>query len=219
MKRMSLFLVVTLLVALVGCSTTDIEKDNNLSSCKKTTLLETDSKEVSNKDNAQNKEEISVVSAESSWAIDVTDPSVVEENSDYFLKVRVKTKEKTKYFVKNSIMPSSTYNLEVLEIIKNNNNNKNVPKNIKIAVNGGVVTKQEYVNTMDEESKKKTKVDTLSNSELKQKILIKDEGYYELEQGKEYYIFVCDITDDKNYNGYYCIREGGYDIFKNNNGV
>ena len=51
MKRMSLFLVVTLLVALVGCSTTDIEKDNNLSSCKKTTLLETDSKEVSNKDN------------------------------------------------------------------------------------------------------------------------------------------------------------------------
>ena len=32
---MSLFLVVTLLVALVGCSTTDIEKDNNLSSCKK----------------------------------------------------------------------------------------------------------------------------------------------------------------------------------------
>ena len=219
MKRMSLFLVVTLLVALVGCSTTDIEKDNNLSSCKKTTLLETDSKEVSNKDNTQNKEEISVVSAECSWAIDVTDPSVVEENSDYFLKVRVKTKEKTKYFVKNSIMPSSTYNLEVLEIIKNNNNNKNVPKNIKIAVNGGVVTKQEYVNTMDEESKKKTKVDTLSNSELKQKILIKDEGYYELEQGKEYYIFVYDITDDKNYNGYYCIREGGYDIFKNNNGV
>lgn len=218
MKKTSLFLAAILLVTLTGCSTPDVKKDSNSNNFEKITDLETDNKNDSNTEKFANNN-ISVVSAECSWAIDVTDPLVVMKNSDYFLRVRVRTKEKTKYFIKNSIMPSSVYNLEVLEVIKNNNNAERIPKNIKLVVNGGVVTKQEYANSLDKEAQEKAAVDKMSNKELTQKILIKDESYYELQQGQEYYIFVCDITDDENYKGYYCMREGGYDVFTENNGM
>ena len=36
------------------------------------------------------------ISAECTWAYDVTNPETVLENTDYLVKVQVKTKEKTK---------------------------------------------------------------------------------------------------------------------------
>lgn len=212
MKKLKLFIVTMLLITLVGCSAPEAPKDNNSKMAENATILEDDSmmEEIPNSD------VVATISAENSWAIDVTNPLAVMENSDYFLKVRVKTKEKTKYFVKDVIMPSSTYNLEVLDVFKNDDGT--VSKNIKLAVSGGIVSQQDYVNTMDEESKKKAKVDKLSKKELKENILIHDESYYELKQGQVYNIFVSDLTDDENYKGYYGMLEGGYDVFEEQDG-
>lgn len=102
------------------------------------------------------------------WAYDVTDPEIVLENTDYLVKILVKTKEKTKYFVKNTIMPSSTYNVEVLDVISSGN--ATLPKNIKIAVGGGVVSMKEYVNTLDLKTKEKTKIDKLSKKICKNRL-------------------------------------------------
>ena len=156
------------------------------------------------------------ISAECTWAFDVTNPLKVYEDADYFLKVSVKTKEKTKYFVENTIMPSSTYNVKVLEVLKNDDDS--IPKNIKLAVNGGIVTVQDYVNTMDEGTKSKANVDKLSKKELEEYVLINDESYYELEQKKEYFILVRDLTEDEAYKGYYGLPDGGYDVFEEING-
>ena len=216
MKKLKLFIVTMLSVALVGCSAPDISKDDNSKVAENTTMVEEDDRDDSKTEEVPNNEVVAVISAKNSWAIDVTNPSAVMENSSYFLKVRVVEKEKTKYFVKNVIMPSSTYNLEVLEVLQNDDGT--VPKNIKLAVSGGVVSQQDYVNTMDEESKKKAKVDKLSKKELKENVLIHDESYYELKQGQEYNIFVCDLTDDENYKGYYGMLEGGYDVFEEKDG-
>ncbi len=156
------------------------------------------------------------VSAECTWAYDVTNPESVLENTDYLVKVQVKTKEKTKYFVKNTIMPSSTYNVKVLEVISPEN--KTLQKNIKIAVSGGVVSMEEYVGTLDSETKEKTNTDKLSKKDLQKQIMISNESYYELKQGNEYYICIRDLTQDENYKGYYGMPEGGYDIFQEKDG-
>ncbi|MDE7423802.1 MAG: hypothetical protein K2N51_08935 [Lachnospiraceae bacterium] len=219
MKKLMLFITTVLLfIALAGCSASDNNKDNNTNIAKDLTKLDTDSGKSSTTEEPQNSDgdATTVISSETSWAFDVSDPSVVLKNSDYFLKVRVKTKEKTKYFVKNTIMPSSTYNLEVLDVLKNDDGT--VPKNIKLAVEGGIVSMQDYVNTMDEDTKKKTKADKLSKKELKENVMINDESYYELKQGQEYYILVCDLTNDENYKGYYGMGAGGYDVFQEKNG-
>lgn len=157
------------------------------------------------------------ISAECTWAYDVTDPEIVLENTDYLVKILVKTKEKTKYFVKNTIMPSSTYNVEVLDVISSGN--ATLPKNIKIAVGGGVVSMKEYVNTLDLKTKEKTKIDKLSKKDLQKQIMISNESYYELEQGNEYYICIRDLTQDENYKGYYGMPEGGYDVFQEKDGL
>lgn len=210
MKKIVLFMVTTLLFALVGCSSTDYsEKSSKVE-------LDIGSNDDFKAEEQQKSDVATVVSSESTWAYDVTEPTVVLQNSDYFLKVRVKTKEKTKYFIKNAVMPASTYNLEVLEVLVNDDGN--VPRNIKLAVNGGIVSMQEYVNTMDEETQKKTNTANLSQKELEENVLINDESYYELEQDMEYYIFVRDLTDDINYKGYYAMPEGGYDVFAEDNG-
>jgi len=141
MKKLKLFIVTMLSVALVGCSAPNISKEDN------SKMAEVDAREDSKVEEVTNNDAVSIISVENSWAIDVTNPSTVMENSSYFLKVRVVEKEKTKYFVKNAIMPSSTYNLEVLEVLKNDDGT--VPKNIKLAVSGGVVSQQDYVNTID----------------------------------------------------------------------
>lgn len=156
MKKLMIFITTVLLITLVGCSASDNSKDNNTNMTKDLTKSDTDSENISitEKPQISNNDVARVISSETSWAFDVSDPSIVLENSDYFLKVRVKTKEKTKYFVKNTIMPSSTYNLEVLDVLKNDDGT--VPKNIKLAVEGGIVSMQNYVNTMDEDTKKKT---------------------------------------------------------------
>lgn len=218
MKKSMIFITTALLITLAGCSASNSSKDNNTNITKDLTKLDTDSGNISitKEPEYSNNDVARVISFETSWAFDISDPSVVLENSDYFLKVRVKTKEKTEYFVKNTIMPSSTYNLEVLDVLKNDDGT--VPKNIKLAVEGGIVSMQDYVNTMDEDTKKKTKSDKLSKKELKENVMINDESYYELKQGQEYYILVCDLTNDENYKGYYGIREGGYDVFQEKNG-
>ena len=162
--------------------------------------------------NKETKKEIDTyVSAECTWAYDVTDPEAVLENTDYFVKVRVKTKEKTKYFVKNKIMPNSTYNIEVLDVISPEN--ATLPKNIKIAVGGGTVSMEEYLNTLDLETKEKIETEKLSKKDMQKLIMISDESYFELEQGNEYYIFIRDLTQNENYKGYYGMPEGGYDVF------
>ena len=127
------------------------------------------------------------ISAECTWAYDVTNPETVLENTDYLVKVQVKTKEKTKYFVKNTIMPNSTYNVKVLDIISPEN--ATLPQNIKIAVSGGVVSMEEYVNTLDLETKEKNKKQINFLKKIcKKLVMISSESYYELEQGNEYYI-------------------------------
>lgn len=174
--------------------------------------------QISLAENQETTEKIDTyVSAECSWAYDVTDPEVVMENTDYFAKIRVETKEKTKYFVKNTIMPNSTYNVEVLEVISPES--ATLPKNIKIAVGGGVVSMEEYVNTLDSATKQKTKTDKLSKKDMQKQILISNESYYELEQGNEYYVCIRDLTQDKDYKGYYGMPEGGYDVFVEKDGT
>lgn len=217
MKKLMLFISVILLITLTACSASDNTKDNNTNIAKDLTKSDANSRDSSGTEKPQNNADdvAKVISSETSWAFDVSDPSVVLENSDYFLKVRVKTKEKTKYFVKNTIMPSSTYNLEVLDVLKNDDGT--VPKNIKLAVEGGVVSMQDYVNTMDEDTKKKTKTDKLSKKELKENVMINDKSYYELKQGQEYYILVRDLTNDENYKGYYGMGAGGYNVFQEKN--
>ncbi|MCR5792436.1 MAG: hypothetical protein K6G65_04635 [Lachnospiraceae bacterium] len=155
------------------------------------------------------------VSAECSWAFDVTDPQAVMENTDYFVKVHVKTKEKTKYFVKNTIMPNSVYNVKIIDVVSPKN--VSLPKNIKLAVNGGVVSMEEYANTLDEDTKEKTNTKNLSKKDAKKMIMISNEAYYELEQGNDYYICIRDLTDDADYKGYYGMPEGGYDVFLKDN--
>lgn len=157
------------------------------------------------------------ISAECSWAFDVTDPQLILENTDYFVKARIKTKEKTKYFIKNTIMPNSTYNVEILEVISPEN--VSLPKNIKIAVQGGIVSMEEYVNTLDPITKQKTNTDKLSKNDMKKQILISNEAYYELEQGNEYCIFIRDLTQDNDYKGYYGVPDGGYDVFLEEDGM
>ena len=166
----------------------------------------------------ETKEKIdSYISSECTWAYDVTNPETILENTDYLVKVQVKTKEKTKYFVKNTIMPNSTYNVKVLDIISPEN--ATLPQNIKIAVSGGVVSMEEYVNTLDLETKEKTKTDKLSKKDLQKLVMISSESYYELEQGNEYYICIRDLTQDENYKGYYGMPEGGYDVFQEKDGL
>lgn len=169
MKKLMIFITTALLITLAGCSASNSSKDNNTNTAKDLTKLDTDSGNISITEEPENSNNdvARVISSETSWTFDVSDPSVVLENSDYFLKVRVKTKEKTKYFVKNTIMPSSTYNLEVLDVLKNDDGT--IPKNIKLAVAGGIVSMQEYINTMDEGTKKKNKTDKLSKKRIKRK--------------------------------------------------
>lgn len=213
-----IFITTTLLITLAGCSASDNSKDNNTNIAKDLTKLDTGSGNSSITEEPQNNADdvARVISSETSWAFDVSDPSVILENSDHFLKVWVKKKDKTKYFVKNTIMPSSTYNLEVLDVLKNDDGT--IPQNIKLAVAGGIVSMQDYINTMDEDTKKKNKADKLSKIELKENVMINDESYYELKQGQEYYILVRNLTNDENYKGYYGMREGGYDVFQEKNG-
>lgn len=176
-----------------------------------------DDTHIFSESNQETKEKVDqYVSAECTWAYDVTDPEVVLENTDYFIKVKVKTKEKTKYFIKNTMMPSSTYNVEVLEVLSPEN--VTLPKNIKIAVGGGVVSMEEYVSTLDLETKEKIKADKLSKKDLQKQIMISNESYYELKQGNEYYICIRDLTQDENYKGYYGMPEGGYDVFQEKEG-
>ena len=159
----------------------------------------------------------SYITAECTWAYDVTNPKVVIENNDYFVKVRVKSKDKTKYFVKNTIMPNSTYNVDVLEVVSSTNSK--LPKNINIAVNGGVVTMKEYVNTLDSVTRQKTNTEKLSEKDLQKRVLISNESYYDLKPGNEYYISIRDLTQDNDYKGYYGMPEGGYDVFIEKDGA
>lgn len=71
-------------------------------------------------------------------------------------------------------MPNSTYNVKVLDIISPEN--ATLPQNIKIAVSGGVVSMEEYVNTLDLETKEKTKTDKLSKKDLQKLVMISKIG-------------------------------------------
>ena len=219
MKRSTLFITSMLLVVLTGCSAVSGNEKNNSNITEGYEKEETAKVyDVSTEETQNENDRIdSVVIAENTWAYDVMDPFVVMEHSDYFFKVRVKTKEKTKYFIKNTTMPCSTYNLEVLDVLQNDDGI--VSKNIKLAVNGGLVSMQEYVDSMDEETKQKTKTDKLTKKELKETVLIKDDAYYELQQGQEYYILVRDLTKDENYKGYYGMPVGGYGVFEEKDGA
>ena len=114
-------------------------------------------------------------------------------------------------------MPDSTYNVEVLDVLMNDDGS--VPKNIKLADSGGgIVSMQEFIDTKDEGAKLKLNADKLTPEELEEMILIKNESYYELVQGQEYYIFVLDLTDNDIYKGYYGLSAGGYNVFQEKDG-
>lgn len=210
-KKILCSILVLTIFTIVGC--------NN----EKNALNDVDEKvndkiETSFEDNLEEKEKIvKYISAECSWAYDVTNPEEVLQNTDYLVRVKVKTKEKTKYFIKNALMPSSTYNMEILDVISPEESS--LPKNIKLVVAGGVISMEEYVNSLDFETKEKLKTDELSEKELKQLIMISNESYYELEQGNEYIICIRDLTQDKDYKGYYGMPEGGYDVFQEKDGA
>lgn len=215
MKKIMTILAIALLVS-VCCIACDNEKNSKVP---EQNVLETDN-DSGNSDSKAEEQEVSIVektiTSESSWSYNVTDPVKVYEHSDYFLKIYVKSKNETKYFIENAIMPSSTYSVEVLEVLENEDGT--IPKNIKLAMSGGIVTMQDYINTMDEETKSKINADKLTTKELEESVLIKDDSYYELGQGKEYYVFVRDLTNDENYKGYYGMPDGGYDVFEEING-
>lgn len=157
------------------------------------------------------------VSMESSWAYDVANPEAVIENTDYFARVLVNTKEQTKYFVKNTVMPDSTYSVRVVDVISPEN--AALPESIRRAAGGGVVSLEEYANTLDSGTKEKTKTDELSEENMQKQVLVADESYYELEPGKEYCVCIRDLTRDRNYRGYYGMPEGGYDVFLEKGGT
>ena len=215
MKKQFLLITMLLSMTLSACSYKSTgEGDADIA---ETQFTETGSTEVSHEEEvAQADNVVKVISAESSWAFNVSDPAVVCEHADYLLKIRVITKEKTKFFVKNSSMPDSTYNVEVLDVLMNDDGS--VPKNIKLAVNGGIVLMHEFIDTKDEETKLKLNADKLTKKELEEMILIHDDSYYELVQDQEYYIFVRDLTDDDIYKGYYGMPSGGYDVFQEKDG-
>lgn len=156
------------------------------------------------------------ISGEVQWDFDVTDPAKIFADSDYFIKIRVNQKEETKYFIKNTIQPDSTYDVEVLKVISPED--ILLPKNIKIALGGGIVSMKEYMDTLDLETKEKVNANQLSKEDLEKKVLIFDDSYYEFEVGKEYCIFIRDLTKDKDYEGYYGLPSGGYDIFVEEDG-
>ena len=216
MKKIFLLLSAIVIIALTGCSASDSKNEKSSNQKADLSQLDITDENTSTEEKPETEDVVANISSESTWAYDVTDPLVVKENTDYLLKVKVKTKEKTKYFIKNAVMPASTYNLEVLEVLLNDDGS--VPKNIKLAVNGGIVSMQDYVNTMDEDTKSKTNVNKLSQKELMESVLISDESYYEMKQGQEYYIFVRDLTNDENYKEYFGMPEGGYDVFEEKEG-
>ena len=216
MKKLMLLLTMLISIMLTGCSSSGNIKNNNTTTTEYLAKSDTNDSFVAKELQDTPDNVATVISNETTWAYDVTDPSVVLENSNYFLKVRVKAKEKTKYFTENTIMPSSIYNLEVLDIIINDDGN--VSKNIKLTTSGGIVSMQDYVDTLDDTAKEKAHINKLSKKELKEDVMINDESYYALQQGQEYYICVRDITDDEIYKGYYCMPEGGYDVFEEKDG-
>ncbi|MBR3762009.1 MAG: hypothetical protein IKK59_04640 [Lachnospiraceae bacterium] len=216
MKKQFLLITMLLSMTLSACSYKSTgEADADIA---ETQFTETGSTEVSHEEEVvQADNVVKVISAESSWAFNVLDPAVVCEHADYLLKIRVITKEKTKFFVKNSGMPDSTYNVEVLDVLMNDDGS--VPKNIKLADSGGgIVSMQEFIDTKDEGAKLKLNADKLTPEELEEMILIKNESYYELVQGQEYYIFVLDLTDNDIYKGYYGLSAGGYNVFQEKDG-
>lgn len=77
---------------------------------------------------------------------------------------------------------------------------------------------EEYLNTLDLETKEKIETEKLSKKDMQKLIMISDESYFELEQGNEYYICIRDLTQDENYKGYYGMAEGGYDVFTGEDG-
>ena len=231
--RKSLFiLTIVCVLALVGCANTNessmlLEKQNleeiavdnvhtSIPDDVKAEISNVADKQIENLSLDDTEGVVKIISAESSWAYDVTDPAAICENADYLLKIRVKTKEKTKFFVKSS-MPVRTYNVEVLEVLMNDDGS--VPKNIKLAASGGgIVSMQEFIDTKDEGAKLKLNADKLTKKELEEMILIHNEAYYELVQDQEYYIFVRDLTDDDIYKGYYGLSAGGYNVFQEQDG-
>ena len=212
------FLLITMLLSMTLCacsykSTEEADADISTRQSDETVGIDVGHKE----EDSQADNVVKVISAESSWAFNVLDPAVVCEHADYLLKIRVITKEKTKFFVENSSMPDSTYNVEVLDVLMNDDGS--VPKNIKLADSGGgIVSMQEFIDTKDEGAKLKLNADKLTPEELEEMILIKNESYYELVQGQEYYIFVLDLTDNDIYKGYYGLSAGGYNVFLEKDG-
>lgn len=226
MRKIFFVLTITCVIMLTGCSNVaendvnaiteqqnmeDVAAENVQTVISNVADMQTENLST---DNAE--EVVKIISAQASWAINVSEPSVICENADYLLMIRVKTKEKTKYFVKNSPMPARTYNVEVLDVLMNDDGS--VPKNIKLVVNGGIVSMQEFLDTKDEETKLKLNADKLTKKELEEMILIHDDSYYELVQDQEYYIFVRDLTSDDIFKGYYSMPDGGYDVFQEQDG-
>lgn len=217
MRKNFFILIIICVIALTGCSNVVENADSDIFLEEQNLEgIATENVQPSNLGNVQAEEVAKVIFAESSWAFNVSDPSAVCEHADYLLKIRVKTKEKTKFFVKKSGMPARTYNVEVLDVLMNDDGN--ISKNIKLVVNGGIVSMQEFIDTKDEETKLKFNADKLTKKELEEMILIHDDSYYELMQDQEYYIFVRDLTDNDIFKGYYSMPDGGYDVFQEKNG-
>lgn len=121
-------------------------------------------------------------------------------------------KGEAKYFIENQTMPSTTYRLEVVDVVWNDDGS--VPKKIDLVIGGGVVSMQDYMDTLDEGTLGKMDVTTLYDAQRKEPVFIHDASYFELKQNQEYCIYVRDLTEDENYKGYYGIPAGGYGVFE-----
>ena len=212
MKK-ALLVMCCLVIMICGCTSVNTENKTKVNSSERDAAVAEKGYQRALEDHYMEIENsIPIISSEASWAYDITNPAEVFKYADFFLRVKITDVGETKYFVENTIMPSSTYRAEVIEVLESHD--KMIPQNINLASKGGIVTMKDYVSTMDEGTKKKTNVEKLSDDEQDSKIMINDESYYELQQGKEYYILVKDLTEDDTYKGYYGLPEGGYDVFE-----
>lgn len=217
-KNISILTALLFVIIFVACSSggeDELSKLDNLNDTLSVAKIETlgHTEEIkypnSNIEEQENSKEMNTFISEASWAFDVSSTDLILEDSNYVIKVRVKTKEKAKFESKNAPIPKVRYNVEVLETLYGSDD---LPKNIKVIFEGGVVTAQDIYNHVDEISAKKMGLNKLKGTE---EFLLTNDAYYQMELGEVYYLTIRN-TDEK--NNVYALPSAGYNIFYESEG-
>lgn len=193
MKK-TLFLL--LILILVGCKANNPEVKKSETNLEKTTIKN------------DKKIEFSIVnSAEYSIADDLKS---LEKNSDAIVFAKVNSKLGSE-IEGLGIRPTTEYKLDIIEVIKG----KDINKNINIRMTGGIVTLKEFKEFNFPESNEKLGIDKFTDKELEEKFIsIFPQEYTELEKDKSYMIFLYKKENLKSGKEEYYVLTDGLSIYE-----